>query len=187
VLVLILLDPDDCPEPSHALLQQVFGLTRGEARLTNQLLCGQSLQDVASATGVSIATVRSQTKSAPETRLGPRLGLCRTASLWPRTPRLLHQQERRITREPVELGDHQRGTVRRHSASASATYGQSGFIGRIISTRDTPHTSFGGCSPHVERGKWGGPSNEIDEQQSTGSPTKVCVDVVDHSNCQVTP
>jgi DNA-binding CsgD family transcriptional regulator len=62
-LVLILLDPDNCPEPSHALLQQVFGLTRGEARLTNQLLCGQSLQDIALATGVSVSTVRSQTKS----------------------------------------------------------------------------------------------------------------------------
>lgn len=62
-LVLILLDPEECPEPSHTLLQQVFGLTRGEARLTNHLLCGHSLHDIALVTGVSITTVRSQIKS----------------------------------------------------------------------------------------------------------------------------
>jgi DNA-binding CsgD family transcriptional regulator len=62
-LVVILLDPEDCPEPSHALLQQVFGLTRGEARLANQLLCGRSLQDIAAASGVTMGTVRSQTKA----------------------------------------------------------------------------------------------------------------------------
>src|SRR3712207_230100 len=56
-LVVILLDPEDCPEPSHALLQQVFGLTRGEARLASQMLCGKSLQDIAEASGVSIGTV----------------------------------------------------------------------------------------------------------------------------------
>src|SRR3954451_3505015 len=37
-LVVIPLDPENCPEPSHALLQQVFGLTKGEARLASQLL-----------------------------------------------------------------------------------------------------------------------------------------------------
>jgi DNA-binding CsgD family transcriptional regulator len=62
-LIVILLDPEDCPEPSHALLQQVFGLTRGEARLAVQLSCGQSLQDIAEASGVSIGTVRSQAKA----------------------------------------------------------------------------------------------------------------------------
>jgi DNA-binding CsgD family transcriptional regulator len=62
-LVVILLDPEDCPEPSHALLQQVFGLTRGEARLASQMLCGKSLQDIAEASGVSIGTVRSQAKA----------------------------------------------------------------------------------------------------------------------------
>src|SRR5829696_7072419 len=62
-LVVILLDPEDCPEPSHALLQQVFGLTRGEARLASQMLCGKGLQDIAEASGVSIGTVRSQAKA----------------------------------------------------------------------------------------------------------------------------
>jgi DNA-binding NarL/FixJ family response regulator len=41
----------------------VFGLTRGEARLANQLLCGRSLQDIATASGVTMGTVRSQTKA----------------------------------------------------------------------------------------------------------------------------
>jgi DNA-binding NarL/FixJ family response regulator len=61
--VVILLDPEDCPEPSHALLQQVFGPTKGDFRLASQLLCGQSLQDVAETNGVSLGTVRSQTKA----------------------------------------------------------------------------------------------------------------------------
>jgi DNA-binding CsgD family transcriptional regulator len=62
-LIVILLDPEDCPEPSHALLQQVFGLTKGEAHLANQLLCGKSLQEIAEVSGVSIGTVRSQAKA----------------------------------------------------------------------------------------------------------------------------
>jgi len=56
-------DPEDCPTVSYALLQQVFGLTRGEARLANQLLCGLSLQAIAERDGLSVATVRSHTKA----------------------------------------------------------------------------------------------------------------------------
>ena len=62
-LVVILLDPENCPEPSHDLLQQVFGLTKSEARLARRLLGGHSLQDIADACGVSVGTVRSQTKA----------------------------------------------------------------------------------------------------------------------------
>jgi DNA-binding CsgD family transcriptional regulator len=62
-LVLILVDPEDCPEPSDAILQQVFGTTKAEARIANRLLCGESLQEIAEATGVSIGTVRSQMKA----------------------------------------------------------------------------------------------------------------------------
>jgi DNA-binding CsgD family transcriptional regulator len=62
-MVLLLVDPEDCHAPSYTLLQQVFGLTRGEVHLANQLLCGQSLQEIADANGLSIATVRSQTKA----------------------------------------------------------------------------------------------------------------------------
>ena len=62
-VVLLLVDPEDCHAPSYTLLQELFGLTRGEVHLANQLLCGQSLQEIADANGLSIATVRSQTKS----------------------------------------------------------------------------------------------------------------------------
>jgi DNA-binding CsgD family transcriptional regulator len=56
-------DPEDGPTVSYALLQQVFGLTRGEARLANQLLCGLSLPEIAETDGLSVATVRSHTKA----------------------------------------------------------------------------------------------------------------------------
>jgi DNA-binding CsgD family transcriptional regulator len=59
----LLVDPEDCPKVSFGLLQQVFGLTKGEAHLANQLLCGQSLQEIADESGVSIGTVRSQAKA----------------------------------------------------------------------------------------------------------------------------
>jgi DNA-binding CsgD family transcriptional regulator len=62
-LVLMLVDPEDCPEPSDAILQQVFGTTKAEARIANRLLCGESLQEIAETTGVSIGTVRSQMKA----------------------------------------------------------------------------------------------------------------------------
>jgi DNA-binding CsgD family transcriptional regulator len=62
-LLLIVVDPEDCPEPSDGMLQQVFGLTKGEARVANRLMCGRSLTEIAQAHGVEIGTVRSQVKS----------------------------------------------------------------------------------------------------------------------------
>jgi DNA-binding CsgD family transcriptional regulator len=62
-LIVILLDPEDCPELPHDLLKQIFGLTQGEARLAGRLLGGQSLREIADACGVSVGTIRSQTKA----------------------------------------------------------------------------------------------------------------------------
>jgi DNA-binding CsgD family transcriptional regulator len=62
-LVLMLIDPEDCPEPSDAILQQVFGMTRAESRIATRLICGESLQEIASESGVTIGTVRSQVKA----------------------------------------------------------------------------------------------------------------------------
>jgi DNA-binding CsgD family transcriptional regulator len=62
-LIVILIDPEDCAEPSYAILEQVFGLTKTEARVATRLMCGQSLQGVADETGVSAGTVRSHIKS----------------------------------------------------------------------------------------------------------------------------
>src|SRR3954470_24737393 len=44
VLVVLFVDSEDCPDLSPSLLQQVFGLTKSEARLASGLLCGQSLE-----------------------------------------------------------------------------------------------------------------------------------------------
>jgi DNA-binding CsgD family transcriptional regulator len=62
-LILILVDPEDCPEPSDAILQQVFGLTKSEARVASKLVCGDTLQEIARSGGTSVGTVRSQAKS----------------------------------------------------------------------------------------------------------------------------
>lgn len=62
-LIVILIDPEDCAEPSHALLEQVFGLTKSESRVASRLMCGQTLQEIAEHTGVTPGTVRSQIKS----------------------------------------------------------------------------------------------------------------------------
>jgi DNA-binding CsgD family transcriptional regulator len=62
-LIVLLIDPEDCPQPSFGILNQVFGLTRTEARIASYLLCGQTMQEVAENTGVSVGTVRSQTKA----------------------------------------------------------------------------------------------------------------------------
>ncbi|MBM6583499.1 helix-turn-helix transcriptional regulator [Microvirga sp. BT689] len=62
-LALVVVDPEDCPEPSYAVLQEVFGITKSEARVGNRLTCGVSLQEAAEVIGVTIGTVRSQTKS----------------------------------------------------------------------------------------------------------------------------
>ena len=62
-IVLMLVDPEDCAEPSDSMLQQVFGMTKAEARVANRIMCGASLQEIAEATDVSVGTVRSQTKA----------------------------------------------------------------------------------------------------------------------------
>ena len=62
-LVLLLIDPEDCPQPSFGILKQVFDLTRTEARIAGQLLCGQTMQEVAERNQVSVGTIRSQTKT----------------------------------------------------------------------------------------------------------------------------
>ena len=62
-LAVLLVDPEDCPDLSPSLLQQVFGLTKSEARLASGLLCGQCLEEIAAANDVSLGTVRSQIKA----------------------------------------------------------------------------------------------------------------------------
>ncbi|AWM87225.1 helix-turn-helix transcriptional regulator [Microvirga sp. 17 mud 1-3] len=62
-LALFFVDPEFCPEPPPELLLQAFGLTRREAKVATQLMCGCTLQEIADETGVGIGTVRAQTKA----------------------------------------------------------------------------------------------------------------------------
>jgi DNA-binding CsgD family transcriptional regulator len=62
-LVMILLDPEDSPKLSPGMLGQTFGLTNAEARVAARLVCGESVQDIAETTGISVETVRSQIKA----------------------------------------------------------------------------------------------------------------------------
>jgi DNA-binding CsgD family transcriptional regulator len=62
-LVLILVDPMDCPQPSDGILEQVFVLTKTEARVASRLMCGESLHTIAETFGVTVGTVRAQMKS----------------------------------------------------------------------------------------------------------------------------
>ena len=62
-MIVLLIDPEDCPQPSFGILNQVFGLTRTEARIATYVLCGQTVQELAESTGVSVGTVRSQMKA----------------------------------------------------------------------------------------------------------------------------
>jgi DNA-binding CsgD family transcriptional regulator len=62
-VVVVLLDPENRPELPGPVLQQVFGLTRSEARVAGRLMCGESLQEIARATGLSVGTIRSHTKA----------------------------------------------------------------------------------------------------------------------------
>jgi DNA-binding CsgD family transcriptional regulator len=62
-LILVLVDPSDGPEPSHDILEQVFGLTRSESRVAGRLMSGRSLHEIARQAGTSPGTVRTQVKS----------------------------------------------------------------------------------------------------------------------------
>lgn len=63
-LVAVLADPEICPEPPPGFLHQVFGLTRREALVATGLMCGDTLHEIADKAGVSLGTVRVQTKAA---------------------------------------------------------------------------------------------------------------------------
>ncbi|MGH1571824.1 helix-turn-helix transcriptional regulator [Methylobacterium sp. P31] len=64
--VLLLIDLDATPLPTTSCLEQIFGLTRAEARLTLLLVAGNTLTEIAEMLHLSVATVRTQLKSAFE-------------------------------------------------------------------------------------------------------------------------
>src|SRR3954470_3143314 len=63
ITLLVLLDLDECLQPEATILQEVFGLTKAEARLAVRLACGETVEDIAEEHDVSISTARVQLKS----------------------------------------------------------------------------------------------------------------------------
>jgi len=61
--VLILVDLSATPRPASRSLQKIFGLTPTEARLAIAMAGGESLEEIAEATDVTIGTVRKQLAS----------------------------------------------------------------------------------------------------------------------------
>lgn len=64
--VLLLIDLDATPLPSTSCLEQIFGLTPAEARLTLLLVDGKTLDEIAHLRHLSVATVRTQLKAVFE-------------------------------------------------------------------------------------------------------------------------
>ena len=59
-IVLLMMDPEECPQPPEDVLTQGFGLTPAEARLARRLTCGESLEEIAEAQRISMSTARTQ-------------------------------------------------------------------------------------------------------------------------------
>ncbi|KQQ41209.1 hypothetical protein ASF58_07455 [Methylobacterium sp. Leaf125] len=61
--VLLLIDLDATPILNHGALEQVFGLTRTEAKLATLMAQGATLAEAAALQGVRVATVRAQLRA----------------------------------------------------------------------------------------------------------------------------
>lgn len=62
-LILLIIDPEDCPKPSFSVLKQIFDLTRAEARVATDILQDKTADNIAEGTNVSVGTVRTQIKA----------------------------------------------------------------------------------------------------------------------------
>jgi DNA-binding CsgD family transcriptional regulator len=63
-VAILILDPESQVAPDPALLRELFSLTPAEARVTSMLAKGLRIEEVASQTNVSFATVRTHLRSA---------------------------------------------------------------------------------------------------------------------------
>lgn len=61
--ILMIVDPHEHREPAEPILRQAFGLTPAEARIALRLARGQDLEEIASASGVSLGTARVHLKA----------------------------------------------------------------------------------------------------------------------------
>jgi DNA-binding CsgD family transcriptional regulator len=60
---ILVIDSESAIEPDLAILRELFALTPAEARVTGRLVLGRSVEEIASESGVSVETVRSQVRS----------------------------------------------------------------------------------------------------------------------------
>lgn len=60
--LVLITDPEDCPEPSAERIARLHGLTPAEARVAEALAGGRSLREYADSAGLSIHTARSTLK-----------------------------------------------------------------------------------------------------------------------------
>lgn len=61
-LLLLILDPELWPEPSHEMLSQAFGLTRAEAEIAIGIASGRTLAKIAVDRCIKVGTVRAHLK-----------------------------------------------------------------------------------------------------------------------------
>lgn len=61
--VVVLVDPEDSPQPSEIALKVLFRLTPAELRIADRLVGGETLPDIAAALNITITTLRTQLKS----------------------------------------------------------------------------------------------------------------------------
>jgi DNA-binding CsgD family transcriptional regulator len=62
-VVAVLIDPEECPTPSYDLLRQLFGLSKSEAAVAVGIMCGKTLDEIATSAKKNVGTVRAQTKA----------------------------------------------------------------------------------------------------------------------------
>jgi DNA-binding CsgD family transcriptional regulator len=115
-LLLLILDPELWPEPSHEMLSQAFGLTRAEADVATGIASGRTLSKIAADRGVKIGTVRTHLKtvlSKTHTRGQADLTrvLTRLAFLVPDTEQNIAPALRRDILPAAENGSHTGGVV----------------------------------------------------------------------------
>jgi DNA-binding CsgD family transcriptional regulator len=62
-LLLLVLDPELCPDPPHDMLSETFGLTRAEADVATGIASGRTLAKIAAERGVKVGTARAHLKT----------------------------------------------------------------------------------------------------------------------------
>jgi DNA-binding CsgD family transcriptional regulator len=63
-VAILIVDAESAPAPAPGVLREFFSLTQAEARTASMLVQGQSIEEIATAMGVGIETVRTHVRRA---------------------------------------------------------------------------------------------------------------------------